>query len=168
MMDSTGALNLEDIPGSLLVVGGGYIGPELVRCMPRRKPAFTVVRCCPAWLPVRIAIWFFRYTRRLEKMFEPILLNTTVASLKEERLRNSVLRSKALQYRKKIATKFLIAFSFRGTQPNSEIPGLEKNASRVNSRGFYRGEQAIANPDPSIYAIGDVVGEPMLAHQGFA
>ncbi len=103
--------------------------------------------------------------KRLEKMFETILLNTTVASLKEE---GSGIRASfegaAVQEkdRDKVFDRVLVSV---GRKPNSEIPGLEKTQVRVNSRGFIEVNKQLQTADPSIYAIGDVVGEPMLAHK---
>jgi len=101
-------------------------------------------------------------------MFETILLNTTVASLKEE---GSGIRASfegaAVQEkdRDKVFDRVLVSV---GRKPNSEIPGLEKTQVRVNSRGFIEVNKQLQTADPSIYAIGDVVGEPMLAHKAFA
>src|ERR1039458_7263566 len=83
MMDSTGALNLEDIPGSLLVVGGGYIGLELGSVYAALGTRVTVVEMLPGLLPGADRDWVLPLHKRLEKMFGGILLNTTVASVKD-------------------------------------------------------------------------------------
>src|SRR5882757_9888249 len=84
LMDSTGALNLEDIPGSLLVVGGGYIGLELGSVYAALGTRVTVVEMLPGLLPGADRDLVVPLHKRLEKMFEAIWLNTTVASVKEE------------------------------------------------------------------------------------
>jgi dihydrolipoamide dehydrogenase len=84
MMDSTAALNLEDIPGSLLVVGGGYIGLELGSVYAALGTRVTVVEMLPGLLPGADRDLVLPLHKRLEKKFEAILLNTTVASLKED------------------------------------------------------------------------------------
>ena len=84
VMDSTGGLNLEDIPGSLLVIGGGYIGLELGSVYAALGTRVTVVEMLPGLLPGADRDLVVPLHKRLEKMFETILLNTTVASLKEE------------------------------------------------------------------------------------
>src|SRR6202021_1979732 len=84
MMDSTGALNLEDIPGSLLVVGGGYIGLELGSVYAALGTRVTVVEMLPGLLPGADRDLVLPLHKRLEKMFDGILLNTTVASVKDE------------------------------------------------------------------------------------
>src|SRR5579862_6270246 len=84
MMDSTGGLNLEDIPGSLLVVGGGYIGLELGSVYAALGTRVTVVEMLPGLLPGADRDLVLPLHKRLEKLFEGILLNTTVSSVKDE------------------------------------------------------------------------------------
>ncbi|MFY9742448.1 MAG: NAD(P)/FAD-dependent oxidoreductase, partial [Candidatus Sulfotelmatobacter sp.] len=84
LMDSSGALNLEDIPGSLLVVGGGYIGLELGSVYAALGTRVTVVEMLSGLLPGADRDLVLPLHKRLEKMFDTILLNTTVSSLKED------------------------------------------------------------------------------------
>src|SRR5438552_17000745 len=84
IMDSTGALNLEDIPGTLLVVGGGYIGLELGSVYAALGTRVTVVEMLPGLLPGADRDLFLPLHTRLEKTFEAIWLNTTIALVKEE------------------------------------------------------------------------------------
>src|SRR6201984_2195790 len=84
MMDSTGALNLEDIPGTLLVVGGGYIGLELGSVYAALGTRVTVVEMLPGLLPGADRDLVLPLHKRLEKLLDGILLNTTVASVKDE------------------------------------------------------------------------------------
>ena len=165
MMDSTGALNLEDIPGSLLVVGGGYIGLELGSVYAALGTRVTVVEMLPGLLPGADRDLVLPLHKRLEKMFEAILLNTTVASLKEDGAGiRATFEGAAVpeKDREKIFDRVLVSV---GRKPNSEIPGLENTQVRVSSRGFIEVNKQLQTADPSIYAIGDVVGEPMLAHK---
>src|SRR3989449_756753 len=85
MMDSTGALDLPDIPKTLLVVGGGYIGLELGSVYATLGTRVTVVEMLPGLLPGADRDLVLPLHKRLEKLFETILLNTTVSSLKEEK-----------------------------------------------------------------------------------
>jgi dihydrolipoamide dehydrogenase len=165
MMDSTGALNLEDIPGSLLVVGGGYIGLELGSVYAALGTRVTVVEMLPGLLPGADRDLVLPLHKRLEKMFETILLNTTVASLKDEGTGiRATFEGASIQEkdREKVFDRVLVSV---GRKPNSEIPGLEKTQVHVNPRGFIEVNKQLQTADPSIYAIGDVVGEPMLAHK---
>jgi dihydrolipoamide dehydrogenase len=165
MMDSTSALNLEDVPGSLLVVGGGYIGLELGSVYAALGTRVTVVEMLPGLLPGADRDLVLPLHKRLEKMFEKILLNTTVASLKEDGAGIRATFEGASvkdEDREKTFDRVLVSV---GRKPNSEVPGLEKTQVHVNSRGFIEVNKQLQTADPSIYAIGDVVGEPMLAHK---
>jgi dihydrolipoamide dehydrogenase len=165
MMDSTGGLSLEDIPGSLLVVGGGYIGLELGSVYAALGTRVTVVEMLPGLLPGADRDLVLPLHKRLEKMFDTILLNTTVASLKED---GSGIRatfegaSLKENDREKTFDRVLVSV---GRKPNSEIPGLETTQVRINPKGFIEVNKQLQTADPAIYAIGDVVGEPMLAHK---
>lgn len=165
LMDSTGALNLEDIPGTLLVVGGGYIGLELGSVYAALGTRVTVVEMLSGLLPGADRDLVLPLHKRLEKMFEAILLNTTVSSLKEDGVgvRASFDGANITDAnREKVFDRVLVSV---GRKPNSEISGLDKTQVQVNPRGFIEVNKQLQTADPSIYAIGDVVGEPMLAHK---
>ncbi len=165
LMDSTGALNLEDIPGSLLVVGGGYIGLELGSVYAALGTRVTVVEMLSGLLPGADRDLVLPLHKRLEKMFDAILLNTTVSSLKEDGPSiRATFEGQSLKddQRERVFDRVLVSV---GRKPNSEIPGLEKTQVKVAARGFIEVNKQLQTADPSIYAIGDVVGEPMLAHK---
>jgi dihydrolipoamide dehydrogenase len=170
LMDSTGALNLEDIPASLLVVGGGYIGLELGSVYAALGTRVTVVEMLSGLLPGADRDLVLPLHKRLEKMFEAIRLNTTVASLREDGagIRATFVASTQLgaavndNNREKLFERVLVSV---GRKPNSEISGLENTQVHVGPRGFIEVNKQLQTADPSIYAIGDVVGEPMLAHK---
>jgi dihydrolipoamide dehydrogenase len=162
-MDSTGALNLEDVPGSLLVVGGGYIGLELGSVYAALGTRVTVVEMLPGLLPGADRDLVLPLHKRLEKMFEAILLNTTVASVKlESNGIHATFAGAEVKEREKVFDRVLVSV---GRKPNSEIPGLERTQVQVGPKGFIQVNPQLQTSDPSIYAIGDVVGEPMLAHK---
>ncbi|MGC2709135.1 MAG: dihydrolipoyl dehydrogenase [Candidatus Sulfotelmatobacter sp.] len=165
LMDSSGALNLEDIPGSLLVVGGGYIGLELGSVYAALGTRVTVVEMLSGLLPGADRDLVLPLHKRLEKMFDTILLNTTVSSLKEDGPSiRATFEGQSLKddQREKAFDRVLVSV---GRKPNSEIPGLEKTQVKVGARGFIEVNKQLQTTDPAIYAIGDVVGEPMLAHK---
>jgi dihydrolipoamide dehydrogenase len=163
MMDSTGALNLEDIPGTLLVVGGGYIGLELGSVYAALGTRVTVVEMLPGLLPGADRDLVLPLHKRLEKMFDGILLNTTVAAVKDEGTGiRAKLKAQDGSTQEKVFDRVLVSV---GRKPNSEIPGLDKTRVQVGQRGFIQVNKQLQTDDPSIYAIGDVVGEPMLAHK---
>ncbi|PYX65664.1 MAG: dihydrolipoyl dehydrogenase [Acidobacteria bacterium] len=163
MMDSTGALDLPDIPKSLLVIGGGYIGLELGSVYATLGTRVTVVEMLPGLLPGADRDLVLPLHKRLEKLFETILLNTTVSSLREEKsgIRAS-FEGKDVKEREKVFDRVLVSV---GRKPNSDIAGLERTKVQLGQRGFVRVNEQLQTDDPSIYAIGDVVGEPMLAHK---
>jgi dihydrolipoamide dehydrogenase len=163
MMDSTGALDLEDIPGTLLVVGGGYIGLELGSVYAALGTHVTVVEMLPGLLPGADRDLVLPLHKRLEKLLDGILLNTTIASVQDEGSGiRATFEGPDVKEREKIFDRILVSV---GRKPNSEIPGLEKTQVTVGPKGFIQVNKQLQTGDPSIYAIGDVVGEPMLAHK---
>jgi dihydrolipoamide dehydrogenase len=163
MMDSTGALNLEDIPGTLLVVGGGYIGLELGSVYAALGTRVTVVEMLPGLLPGADRDLVLPLHKRLEKLFETILLNTTVAAVKDEGAGiRATFEGPEVKEREKVFDRVLVSV---GRKPNSEISGLEKTQVKLGPKGFVQVNKQLQTDDPSIYAIGDLVGEPMLAHK---
>ena len=163
MMDSSGALNLEEIPGTLLVVGGGYIGLELGSVYAALGTRVTVVEMLSGLLPGADRDLVLPLHKRLEKLFEGILLNTTVSSVKDEGAGiRAALKAQDGTVQEKLFDRMLVSV---GRKPNSEIPGLERTKVKVGPRGFIQVNKQLQTDDPSIYAIGDVVGEPMLAHK---
>ncbi len=163
MMDSTGALDLPDIPGTLLVVGGGYIGLELGSVYAALGTRVTVVEMLPGLLPGADRDLVLPLHKRLEKLFESILLNTTVAAVKDEGNGiRATLKAQDGSTQEKLFDRVLVSV---GRKPNSEIPGLDQTQVVVGPKGFIQVNKQLQTGDPSIYAIGDVVGEPMLAHK---
>jgi len=163
MMDSTGALNLTDVPKTLLVVGGGYIGLELGTVYAALGTKVSVVEMTAGLLPGADRDLVLPLQRRIEKSFDSIMLNTTVTGVKEEGAGIRVSFDGAeVKDRERTFDKVLVSV---GRKPNSEIPGLERTGVKVVQRGFIQVNRQLQTDDPNIYAIGDVVGEPMLAHK---
>ncbi len=163
MLDSTSALDLSDIPGTLLVIGAGYIGLELGTVYAALGSKVSVVEMTAGLLPGADRDLVLPLHKRLEKSFASILLNTTVTAVKEEakgiRIR---FDGKDVKEREKVFDKVLVSV---GRKPNSEIPRLDRTQVRLGQRGFVQVNKHLQTNDPAIYAIGDVVGEPMLAHK---
>ena len=163
MMDSTGALNLPDVPKTLLVIGGGYIGLELGSVYAALGTKVTVVEMLTGLLPGADRDLVLPLHKRLEKSLDMILLNTTVKSLKEESNGiRATFEGAAVKEKEKVFDRVLVSV---GRKPNSEIRGLDKTKVKVGPKGFIQVNKQLQTDDPSIYAIGDVVGEPMLAHK---
>lgn len=163
MMDSTGALNLPEVPKTLLVIGGGYIGLELGSVYAALGTKVTVVEMLTGLLPGADRDLVLPLHKRLEKSLDMILLNTTVKSLKEEGNGiRATFEGAGVKEKEKVFERVLVSV---GRKPNSEIRGLDKTKVKVGPKGFVQVNKQLQTDDPSIYAIGDVVGEPMLAHK---
>lgn len=163
MMDSTSALDVSDVPKTLLVVGGGYIGLELGTVYAALGTKVSVVEMLPGLLPGADRDLVLPLHKRMEKIFDAIMLNTTVKSVKDEVSGIRVTFDGAeVKEKEKVFEKVLVSV---GRKPNSEIAGLQKTQAKVNQRGFIQVNKQLQTDDPAIYAIGDVAGEPMLAHK---
>jgi dihydrolipoamide dehydrogenase len=163
MLDSTSALDLQDVPKTLLVIGGGYIGLELGTVYAALGSKVSVVEMTAGLLPGADRDLVLPLHKRLEKEFHSIMLSTTVTAVKEESngIRVS-FEGKDAKEPEKLFDKVLVSV---GRKPNSEIAGLDRTQVRMAQRGFIQVNQHLQTDDPAIYAIGDVVGEPMLAHK---
>ncbi len=135
LMDSTGALDLVDIPKTLLVIGGGYIGLELGSVYATLGTKVTVVEMLSGLLPGADRDLVLPLHKRLEKLFSAILLNTTVKSLKDEKTGIRVTLDGPETYKEKEQVFDRVLMSV-GRRPNSEIPGLDKTKVKVNAKGF--------------------------------
>src|ERR1700677_2524719 len=146
LMDSTGALNLEDIPASLLVVGGGYLGLELGSVYAALGTRVTVVEMLPGLLPGADRDLVLPLHKRLEKMFAAILLNTTVAAVTDEGSAiRATLQGPEVKEREKVFDRVLVSV---GRKPNSEIPGLEKTQVKLGPKGFVQVNKQLQTDDP--------------------
>lgn len=161
VMDSTGALDLPDIPKSLLVVGGGYIGLELGSVYATLGSAVTVVEMTPGLLPGADRDLVDILARRINGLMASVLLSTRVTKMAAEKdgIRVTFEGEGAGE---KLFDRVLVSV---GRRPNGRMPGLERTRAVVNDRGFIEVDQQLRTAEPTIFAIGDVVGEPMLAHK---
>jgi dihydrolipoamide dehydrogenase len=165
LMDSTAALEVPDVPRSLLVVGGGYIGLELGTVYAALGTKVTVVEMTDGLLPGADRDLVNILARRVESMSEAVLLKTKVVAMKEAKDGIAVtFEGEGLADAAKERTFDRVLVSV-GRRPNSAVPGLDRTRVKVNARGFIEVDPARRTAEPSIYAIGDVVGEPMLAHK---
>lgn len=163
LMDSTGALDLPEIPKTLLVVGGGYIGLELGSVYAALGTKVTVVEMTDGLLPGADRDLVTFLARRLETTMDKILLKTKVTGMKDAK--NGITVSMELSDGSKSETTFDRVLVSIGRRPNSAIPGLDKTGVTVSDKGFITVDPAMRTNVAGISAIGDVVGEPMLAHK---
>ena len=163
VMDSTLALEIPDIPRTLLIVGGGYIGLELGTVYAALGSAVSIVEMTDGLLPGVDRDLVDPLQKRLAGQVRAIRLKTTVTALHEEAdgIRVS-LASSDDGTREERYDKVLVAV---GRRPNSAHLGLEHTAVRIDDRGFIGTDRQRRTQEPSIFAIGDVAGEPMLAHK---
>ncbi|NQW02524.1 MAG: dihydrolipoyl dehydrogenase [Acidobacteria bacterium] len=165
LMDSTGALDLPEIPKTLLVVGGGYIGLELGSVYAALGTKVTVVEMTDGLLPGADRDLVTFLARRLETTLHTILLKTRVVGMKETKKGITVMmEAEGLAEADQAQTFDRVLVSI-GRRPNSAIPGLDTTGVTVGERGFITVDPAMRTTAPNIFAIGDVVGEPMLAHK---
>ncbi|MEO6238309.1 MAG: dihydrolipoyl dehydrogenase, partial [Vicinamibacterales bacterium] len=162
VMDSTGALELPDIPGSLLVVGGGYIGLELGSVYAALGSRVTVVEMTSGLLPGADRDLVAILAKRIDAMCEAVWLNTKVTGMKAVQDGVTVSFDGEGKSGDQKFDRVLISI---GRRPNSAVPGLDKTRVQIDPRGFIVTDQSRRTGEPSIYAIGDVAGEPMLAHK---
>ena len=163
VLDSTGALELRDVPKSLLVIGGGYIGLELGTVYAALGSKVSVVEMTAGLLPGADRDLVNVLAKGVEAMCEAVLLNTKVVEVKEEKKGLKVrFEGEGVDPKERVFDKVLVSV---GRKPNSAVPGLDRTAVKVDARGFIVVDRRRRTAEPSIYAIGDVVGEPMLAHK---
>jgi dihydrolipoamide dehydrogenase len=163
VLDSTTALEIESVPKTLLVIGGGYIGLELGTVYAALGSAVTVVELTQGLLPGADRDLVTVLTRRLESEFRAIVLGARVTSMTEEKDGIKVrLEGPNAGSPEQVFEKVLVAV---GRKPNSDVPGLSNTRVKVDARGFIGVNEERRTDEPTIFAIGDVAGEPMLAHK---
>jgi dihydrolipoamide dehydrogenase len=162
MLDSTSALDLPDVPKTLLVIGGGYIGLELGSVYAVLGSRVSVVEMTPGLLPGADRDLVAVLHKRLASMFEAIMVNTKVVKVVEEKGGIRVTFEGEAPQKEQVYERVLVAV---GRRPNSKIPGLETTKVSVDPKGFIVTDGQRRTAEPTIFAIGDVAGEPMLAHK---
>ena len=163
VMDSTAALNLVDIPESLLIVGGGYIGLEMGSVYANLGSKVTVVELLDGLLMAADRDLVKPLQKRLEHLFDNrIYLNTKVGSMAEVDNQIEVTFEGPGKYGHERFDRVLVSV---GRRPVSRGIGLENTKVEVNKAGFAVIDSQQRTADPHIFAIGDVAGEPMLAHK---
>jgi len=162
MMDSTSGLELPDVPKSLLVIGGGYIGLELGTVYATLGSKVSVVEMTPGLLPGADRDLVQVLEKRLKGLFAAIMVNTKVVKVAEEGTGIRVTFEGEVSEKEQVFDRVLVAV---GRRPNSKIPGLETTSVKVAANGFIETDEQRRTAEPNVFAIGDVAGEPMLAHK---
>lgn len=163
LLNSTSALDLPAIPKTLLVVGGGYIGLELGSVYAALGTQVSVVEFMDRLLPGADQDLVSHLQKRIAKSFDKIMLQSKVVEIKEK---GEGLLVKIENKDKKIEEhQFDYVLMSIGRKPQTTGLGLENTKVKVNERGWIIADKSLKTDDDSIYAIGDIVGEPMLAHK---
>jgi len=161
--DSTTALDLENIPEKLLVVGGGYIGMELGTVYHELGSKVSVVEMTPGLLPGADRDLTDVLYKHVKPLLANIMLETKV--IKMETSANGITVTFADKTGKESKEEYNKVLVSIGRRPNTENLGLENTKVKVTPRGFVEVNDQRQTSDPSIFAIGDIAGEPMLAHK---
>lgn len=159
VIDSTGALQQTKIPESMLCIGGGYIGLELGSFYAKVGTRVTVVEAGPQLLGIVDPDLTRVVQKRLEKMGVKVLTGASVLSCRPGSKGVEVL----VNGEKQVFDKVLVTI---GRTPNTENLGLEKAGLKTDAKGFLSVDAQRRTSVPSIFAIGDVAGQPLLAHKG--
>ena len=163
VMDSTGALSLAEIPKRLCIIGGGYIGLESGTYYAALGSEVTVVELTSGLLPGADRDLVRVLQQHIAKHFKAILLDTKVEKLEARKEGIAVhLSGSEVKEPVQVFDRVLVAV---GRRPSSQGLGLETTKVEMDPRGFVRIDKRQRTADPHIYAIGDIAGEPMLAHK---
>ena len=172
VMDSTGALKLEDVPARLLVIGGGYIGLEMGYVYAALGSEVSVVEATDGLLPGADRDLVKVLEKRVRETFKNVYLSTKVVELKDTGKAVAVRFDRARMDDTTTTPPPNQEFDFVlisvGRTPNSQGLGLERTQVKIGPRGFVEIDKSCRTADPHIYAIGDIAGEPMLAHKASA
>ncbi len=162
LMDSTSALDIQNIPERLLIIGGGYIGLEMGTFYSALGSKVTIVEMMDGLLPGVDPDLVRPLFLKLRKNFENIYISTKVASLKVLDNQVEVVLEGNVKPQKQNFNRVLVSV---GRKPNSSGLGLENTKVEVDADGFVQADKFQKTGDPSIFAIGDVIGGAMLAHK---
>jgi dihydrolipoamide dehydrogenase len=162
LLDSTSALEMKDIPKRLLVIGGGIIGLEMACVYDALGAKVTVVELLDGLIPGADRDLIRPLQKRIEKRYEGIYLKTKVTRLEphKEGLKATFEGENAPGAQ--IYDRVLLAV---GRRPNGKAIGAQAAGVNVNDRGFIPVDKQLRTNVAHIFAIGDIVGDPMLAHK---
>ena len=161
-MDSTGALDLSDIPKKLLIVGGGIIGLEMATVYDALGSEITVVEFMDSLIPGCDKDLVRPLSKRISKKYKAIHLKTKVSEIKALKSGLKVVFEGEKAPEPQTYDKVLVAI---GRRPNGAKIGAENAGIKVDDHGFISVDRQMRTNVDNIFAIGDIVGNPMLAHK---
>lgn len=163
LLNSTSALDLPEIPKSLLVIGGGYIGLELGSVYQALGTKVSVVEMMPGLLPGADRDLVNYLSMRIKKSFAEVMLNSKVLGMSETKAGINVkIQDDKGSVTDKVYDYVLMSI---GRKPETRGLGLENTKVTLTDRGWIKVDRQLRTTDPDIFAIGDIAGEPMLAHK---
>jgi dihydrolipoamide dehydrogenase len=162
IFDSTGALELPEVPKRLLVIGGGIIGLEMATVYDALGSRISVVEMMDSLIPGADRDVVKILQKRIEKRYESILLGTKVARVEAQSGGLKVTFEGKSAPQPQTYDSILMAV---GRRDNGRDIGAEAAGVNVDSRGYIPVDKQMRTNVPHIYAIGDICGEPMLAHK---
>lgn len=162
-LNSKTALDLPAIPKSLLVIGGGYIGLEIGTVYQALGSKVSVVEMLDGLLPGADRDLVSHLSKRLKGKFDEIMLNSKVVEMNE--VKNGIKVKIEDKDGKTVDKTFDYVLMSVGRRPETSGLGLENTKVKVNEGGWIKVNKQLQTDDENIYAIGDIVGEPMLAHK---
>ncbi|WP_394808157.1 dihydrolipoyl dehydrogenase [Nitrosomonas sp.] len=162
LIDSTGALQLNDVPKHMLIIGGGIIGLEMATVYSALGSKISVVEWMDQLIPGADLDLVKPLHRRIKKRYEAIYLKTKVTQINADESGLTVTFEGESAPEPQTYDRILMAI---GRRPNGRAVGAEEIGIQVNERGFIPVDQQMRTNLPHIFAIGDIVGEPMLAHK---
>jgi dihydrolipoamide dehydrogenase len=163
LLDSTTALDLPAIPKSLLVIGGGYIGLELGSAYRALGAKVSVVEMTSGLLPGADRDLVTHLSKRIKASFEEVMLKTKVVAIEEKK--DALAVTLESESGEKTTKEYDYALMSIGRKPTTDGFGLENTDVQTDERGWVKVDAQRRTTDENIYAIGDVAGEPMLAHK---
>ncbi|MGH8717010.1 MAG: FAD-dependent oxidoreductase, partial [Burkholderiales bacterium] len=162
IMDSTSALEIQDIPQKLLVIGGGIIGLEIACVYDALGSKITVVELLDGLMLDADRDLIKPLQKRIEKRYEGIYLKTKAVKIEPQKNRLKVHFDGDNAPKPQLFDRVLVAV---GRQPNGKAIAAENAGVQVNEKGLIPVDKQMRTSVPHIFAIGDIVGEPMLAHK---
>jgi len=163
ILNSTTALQLKDVPESMLCLGGGIIGLEMANVYNALGTKISIVELFPQLIPAADKDIVSPLTKRLKGQYESIMLETKVTNVEAKKdglwvtFEGKNAPAEAMRYDK--------ILSAVGRRPNGDLLDIDKSGVNVDERGFINVDAQLRTNVPHIYAIGDIVGQPMLAHK---
>ncbi len=163
VIDSTGALELGGVPGRMLVIGGGIIGMEMAQVYSAIGTKISIVEMLNQLMPGADPDLVRPFARRMDKRYEKVMLKTRVTKVEAQKNGLKVsFEGEQAPAEPQVYDRVLVAV---GRSPNGKKLGADKAGVKVDERGFIPVDEQMRTNVSNIFAIGDVVGQPMLAHK---